>query len=110
MAKKRTQAYYEAKWRDYRRRLTIFALVFVTFIPAGVFLAPFLSKTIPSINGEATVVFIWAVSFFASGIYMISWRCPRCRKPFFSRTMSHNPFAPRCMHCKLPKWAGAAEQ
>ena len=39
--------------------------------------------------------------------------CPRCGELFFRKfddrpwrgAWQHNPFARRCMHCGLPKWA-----
>lgn len=43
--------------------------------------------------------------------YMLAWfrfalfACPRCGKRFFISWGSINPFAKKCRHCSLPKWA-----
>jgi len=44
-----------------------------------------------------------------SGEY-VDWSCPRCGKPFHATVHAgfirwRNPFARRCVHCGLPKWA-----
>ncbi len=46
--------------------------------------------------------------FYVSGEY-VYWSCPRCGKPFHYVARWYgrwnNPFARRCVHCGLPKWA-----
>jgi hypothetical protein len=46
--------------------------------------------------------------FFVSGEY-VYWSWPRCGKPFHHVARWYgrwtNPFAQRCVHCRLPKWA-----
>jgi hypothetical protein len=41
------------------------------------------------------------LSLVLSGVLLRTWRCPRCRKPFFGRYFG----AIRCIHCDLPKYA-----
>jgi hypothetical protein len=41
------------------------------------------------------------LSLVLSGVLVRTWRCPRCRKPFFGRYFG----ATRCLHCGLPKYA-----
>ena len=42
-----------------------------------------------------------AVTVVGAGYF----RCPRCNKRFFATWLVRNPFASRCLHCSLPKWA-----
>lgn len=39
-----------------------------------------------------------------AGVALFS--CPRCHKWFFA-TWYRNPFARKCVHCGLPKWANS---
>jgi len=47
--------------------------------------------------------------FFHIQYLYVTWTCPRCGNQFhwkqyrFGRNI--NPFASRCLHCGLPKWA-----
>lgn len=42
--------------------------------------------------------------WFVSLLQMAFFRCPRCGNSFYITLLSGNPFASRCVHCKLPKW------
>ena len=46
--------------------------------------------------------------FIASGV-LVFWRtlfrCPCCKKHFYTRVLSGNAFARSCVHCGLPNWA-----
>ena len=44
------------------------------------------------------------LAFIVASLRLTLFRCPRCHEWFFTTLMSHNPFARRCVHCKLPKW------
>jgi hypothetical protein len=60
----------------------------------------------PGIDGLFGVLAtIW---FVASGVLMLRrtlFRCPCCKKLFYTRVFSGNAFARSCVHCGLPKWA-----
>ena len=51
----------------------------------------------------------------AIGYRKWNFACPRCGELFFRafdarpwrQDWRHNPFARRCLHCGLPKWAAA---
>src|SRR5262249_61963792 len=54
----------------------------------------------------------WAVALgtlFWALMKIAYWLCPRCGKEFHGRrgtfNRMSNPFARRCVHCGLPKWA-----
>jgi len=42
-------------------------------------------------------------AFFVASWRLNRFKCPRCHEEFFANLI-HNPFARRCVHCKLPKW------
>jgi hypothetical protein len=49
----------------------------------------------------------WVLAFLIVGWRLNWFRCPRCRNRFFSTWWYHNPFARKCVHCGLPKWANS---
>ena len=100
-----------AELRRLRQRVLTIALT-----GAGVFvLVPlvtrYASHSAANVIGLALFV-AWAVLlfrfFFVSREY-VYWSCPRCGKPFHYVARWYgtwnNPFARRCLHCGLPKWA-----
>jgi hypothetical protein len=49
---------------------------------------------------------IWIIVFVYTRLVVILFGCPRCGKHFFLPKRSNpNPFARKCEHCGLPKWA-----
>jgi hypothetical protein len=99
------EEYYLARWENYRLRFWAITLVMITYLPAQMFLAPLLARAFPQRDVGSIVFLIWALGIVASSIYFFSWRCPRCNKHYFSKSLHHDPFARKCLHCKLPKWA-----
>ncbi|HEY2381329.1 MAG TPA: hypothetical protein VGK48_09130 [Terriglobia bacterium] len=108
-----TEGAYSQEWRRYRRWSRAFWLLFFFYLPAmdlaGHAIGP-LRRGGPLIFGAAL---LWMGSLIAVGYPKINFRCPRCRELFFRKfddrpwrmSWQHNPFARRCMHCGLPKWA-----
>jgi hypothetical protein len=104
---------YSAAWRRYRRYCRAFWIVFVLYLPA----LAFLNRALGPIRGRGTVIFctaaLWMVGFTIIGYQKSNFRCPRCGELFFRKFddrpwrmgWQHNPFARRCMHCSLHKWA-----
>lgn len=97
---------YTAQWLEYRKRNTLFWLVFLGFMPGVLLIGIPLSRLLNVDNVAGLVAIIWMVAFVITGNYRAFWRCPRCRKPFFHKWWYHNFFARKCVHCKLPKYAG----
>lgn len=58
-------------------------------------------------KGLMIVALCWMVAFAATGSRMIYWECPRCGKWFHAKWWASSPFTSKCVHCGLPKWAGA---
>ena len=106
---------YTLAWRSYRRWSLAFWLAFLGFLP-GVALVDHASRAHGG-QGNLTmpVAFAWMAVFAVAGYRKSNFACPRCGEMFFRRFDSrparrdwqHNPFARRCMHCGLPKWAAA---
>jgi hypothetical protein len=103
---------YAAAWRRYRWWSGAFWIVFLSFLPviALVSRAPGVA---PGGNLILVIALVWMI--VCSWIGYVKWnvRCPRCGELFFRKfddrpgrmVWQHNPFARRCMHCGLPKWA-----
>ena len=106
---------YGAQWKEYERRKALFLgsvfLSLALILLIGVPLAIWLDSGVP--------VFITAILCIAAVIgtanYRSNWKCPRCGKAYFWKWTGHNPFASKCVHCGLPKYAqsdlnGASEE
>ena len=97
--------YYEfdktAARREFQNRNYLFLGVFagaVLGIPAlrYLFVTGFGFDGVPPF-----IVVLWLVALFAAGIWLLSWRCPRCHNYFFHKSWYHNGFVTRCLHCDL---------
>jgi len=102
-----------AAWRRYRRWSRAFWIVFVLYLPT----LDVVSRALGWTRGDGTAIFfaafVWMIALAVIGYQKSNFRCPRCSELFFHkfddrpwrRVWQHNPFARRCMHCGLPKWA-----
>src|SRR5579862_9279133 len=97
------QEYVEA-WKDYRRRRQLYAICFLSLPIVGGCLFLLQYAVAFAIIGAT-----WLISTLVSMVRFASFRCPRCRKRFFSSSFTNNPFATKCMNCGLPKWAVSPE-
>jgi hypothetical protein len=82
---------------------------FFLFPLAALIIGTLLILSIWAVFGEeaagsivAPYALITCFTFGLLGWRLISSRCPRCGDTFFFRTAYANPFATRCLHCKLP--------
>jgi hypothetical protein len=105
---------YAAAWRRYRRWRWTFWLLFVLYLPAPAILSRAMGCTRGSGTPIVVAAFAWMIAFGIVGYQTGNFRCPRCGELFFRkfddriwrRTWVQKPFARRCLHCGLPKWAG----
>src|ERR1700747_3573322 len=96
---------FSAAWRDYRRRRLWFLVVWLGGFAVVVTLFYSFGAVIHSELPFYVIVGSWGLGFLVSSLRLSYFRCPRCRKWFFLRPfLSHNLFARRCVHCRLPKW------
>src|SRR5215831_18453664 len=93
-----------AQWADCRRRDRLFWTVCLTFLPANLVIGSILSRLPHSDIAIGVLGVMWMLAFATTHLYRISWKCPRCHKPFFYRTVYLNIFAEKCVHCRLPKY------
>jgi hypothetical protein len=102
-----TRNNYAAQWRAHNWRLLVVILIFITYLPAELWLSPFISKHFPAADGGLIIFLTWSVGLVSSGAYLLQWRCPRCHKPYFRKWgwLYCNPFALSCVNCKLPRWS-----
>src|SRR5260221_5189707 len=102
---------YSAAWRDYRRRRLIFWAVFLGYTPGG-FVLFFVGGLPIAIHTGISPDYLfypiagsWMLAFLIASWLVGLFCCPRCRKWFFATWWYRNPFARKCVHCGLPKWA-----
>jgi hypothetical protein len=106
---------YAAAWRSYRHWSRVFWIVFLFYLPALALLGRALSSRREG-SGDTIFLaaFVWMITWAAIGYRKSNFSCPRCGELFFQKfdarpwrmSWQRNPFARRCMHCGLPKWAG----
>jgi hypothetical protein len=84
---------------------------------AGLWIVPgvLISYLLAACGMNADVAFLFAVGLPLFGVITAAhlkrmfWACPRCGRPFHLGWFYGNPFARRCVHCGLPKWAPKQE-
>lgn len=64
-----------------------------------------MARLFPSLGEEGLryVGFAWLTLMLATAIYHGLFRCPRCTKFFTWNWILKNPWAQKCVHCKLPR-------
>ena len=92
---------YTPQWRSLRRNESRFFMVLI----GGAVSALLLSLRFPSL--AVVFVLIWLTGFFAAGVPLGNFRCPRCGKRFFARPRAignyYNPLRRKCRNCELSK-------
>jgi hypothetical protein len=105
---------YAAAWSRYRRWSRAYWIVFASFLPAVALLSRasgWLQRGQP--GPVFAVAIVWMIAWALIGRVTSTFHCPRCGELFFHvfdarpwrQSWRHNPFARRCLHCGLPKWA-----
>jgi hypothetical protein len=104
---------YAAAWRRYRRSRLGFWILFLLFLPVMALSGRLFERVGIGQGNVLLVAFVWMILFLVEGYRKGNFECPRCGQLFFRKFDSrpwradwvYNPFARRCMHCALPKWA-----
>ena len=89
-------------------------MLFVLYLPALALVSRAMGWTRGSGTPIIVAAFAWMIAFAIVSYQTGNFRCPRCGELFFRtfddriwrRTWVRKPFARRCLHCGLPKWAG----
>ena len=104
---------YSYRWTELRRlqkraRSAGTAVIVVLFL---FYLTKFLPSSISKM-GAFVLLVVWILlvtNFLKAYSQYTYWLCPRCGEPFHYAIgwlgRLNNPFAPRCVHCGLRKWA-----
>jgi hypothetical protein len=96
---------FEQQWNEYRKRRNQFLFAFLGYVPINGAL-DFLSITVFHTDKPAFVLgFAWMAFVAVTGIRLNCWPCPRCGEWFAATWWYRNPFAQRCVHCKLEKYS-----
>jgi hypothetical protein len=101
--------HFASSWADCKKRRTAFLTALLSF-----FLLLALIAFRPSTGATGLLFFFlglvsWA-AVLATGVWYITFPCPRCERRFFWSFWESNLFALRCVHCGLRKWARDGEQ
>lgn len=104
---------YTAAWRSYRLSSWGFWLLFFGYVPGIAYLSRAMGWNTGHGGAVPLAAITWMIAACVVGYRKWNFRCPRCGELFFRkfddrawrRSWQHNPFARRCMHCGLPKWA-----
>jgi hypothetical protein len=104
---------YAAAWRRYRAWSRAFWIVFVSYLPAMALVHRALGGTRDTGGVIFSFATAWLLAFAIIGYRKSNFACPRCGELYFHkfddrpwrRVWRNNPFARRCLHCGLPKWA-----
>jgi len=101
----KSAAGYGALWTDYRRRRWC-CIAMCVVVPFALMLLMRVPR-FQSFSEPATFACVGAAgsSWFVSYLWMMLWRCPKCRNRFFRTPHRNLPFTRKCLHCGLPKWA-----
>jgi hypothetical protein len=101
------QANYSEAWNDYRKRRLVFVAVWLSYVP-GLWVAAVPISLLTGIKSDYfgyPFMAAWMLAFLIIGLRLAMFRCPRCGNHFFTSWWQGNPFARKCLHCHLPKWA-----
>src|SRR5271156_3026729 len=108
------QTSYDQAWHDLRHRIRLFYIIwlggFAALAAVMILVDVTFGEYLRSHQAIGFAVFLpvglaWLFGFMAAAGHRNAFRCPRCGKRFFVGKFFHNPYARRCLNCKLPRWA-----
>jgi len=98
-----SQSDFSSAWQDYKKRQLWFYVIWL----GGIGVLLMLAYPLKMLQDSVALFYILlggqVCAFFLASRRLNRFKCPRCHEEFFT-TFWHNPFARRCVHCKLPKW------
>ena len=99
-------AAYEKAWRSLKVRSWLPLAVWLFYIPAMLVMTASLNSLSPGLGDRAgSFLFgVWVLLFFATGLYLIAFRCPNCGGWFGSSNFWNSPYARKCLHCGQPRY------
>lgn len=106
---------YAEAWQDRRRRMVIFKatqIAGIAVIIGAAYLASVHSRKLNLLHPLLAVP-AWFIAYFAAGVWLNRFRCPRCGKFYYWRlewegSMERQKKWRDCRHCGLPQDATPA--
>ena len=87
--------------RDYYTNNFILWGLFIGFIP-GIQIVNYLFVHVFNWPvGRSYIGLSWFIAVAVAMIRHSTWKCPRCRKPFYHKWWYRNDFSTKCLHCGL---------
>ena len=96
---------YSRQWSTFRRWRNLGIVAVVTFIPLLTIVGLFVRRFHWPDSAFLVMALLDVAFVTVTWTRLALFRCPRCGKPFFTTTWYRNPFARKCVHCGLPKYA-----
>lgn len=98
MSQRANRLDYAPAWRDFRRRLFLVFVLFLSF--------PFTTAAVVNTWGPERMDYVGAAYVLVGNVvalYALAFRCPRCGRSFYTwvRFVWGWPFVRRCAHCGL---------
>lgn len=98
---------YDDAWQNLHKRVRLFWLISLSWLPVAVLSALALDAIHPGL-GEYSIwiAILWAVADIAARLYWELFPCPRCGELFFWGGLfgGFNSFRRKCQYCGLRKW------
>jgi predicted ABC-type exoprotein transport system permease subunit len=98
-----SQSDFSSAWQDYKKRQWWFYVIWLGGTAVLFILAYPLIMLLDSTALFYILLVGQVLAFIPASLRLTRFKCPRCHEWLFT-TFIHNPFARRCVHCKLPKW------
>lgn len=95
---------YVSAWQRYRRMARLRLVASVAFLPLSA-AVDHVCKWVVMPSLAPAIVFSLVGIAIVTLIVPSTMHCPRCGNTFFFTWWWSNPFARRCVHCGLSKWA-----
>jgi hypothetical protein len=111
---------YEKQWENYRFRLNLLWFSLFSFILFFIVVVLFHNASFMKFIGHYLATYLMIIWFLLnsfSGFWLQAFKCPRCKKYYFRKTVlvpvlgfsislfSMNLFTKNCLNCNLPKWS-----
>jgi hypothetical protein len=96
---------YCQQWEDYKRRRNQLLFVFIGYVPITFTFGVLTEKLFHTDKPFFVFAGLWLILFVIAVAHYQGFPCPRCGKWFFASWFYRNPFARRCVHCKLPLYS-----
>jgi hypothetical protein len=99
---------YGRQWQEYRKRRNLLAFAFIGYIPVVGSFGYGATRVLHTEMPFYVLASCWLAFFAVSAVWFQLFKCPRCGKRYFFRSLYRNPLSSRCLHCGLQKYSNSA--